>query len=175
MTLVANIFNNAYYAVLMPWRSQSLRGSASFLALLLRKQADMTDRSPPLPLLRRLRGDFRLRLPERHRADRRHHRSVPPASHVSLASTPKRTSLTPLFVRRPTPAGPQVFRAKYAPNYRIPFTVCMVFQALAFIAVGTCWYVTREQERETRRVTRARRREEKEGRVATKAVTEWAS
>jgi hypothetical protein len=114
MTLLAGIANNAYYAVLMPWRTQSLRGSseATFAFAFQNGIAQV--------------GGI---------------------------------------------IGPQVFRAKYAPNYRIPFAVCMAFQALAFFAVLAGWWVTRSVERETREVAEVRRKEKKEtGRVSVRQV-----
>ncbi len=67
--------------------------------------------------------------------------------------------------------GPQVFRAKYAPNYRVPFAVCMAFQGVAFLLALFTWWVTRDVERETRRVAAERKRVAKEeGRVSDKQV-----
>lgn len=64
-----------------------------------------------------------------------------------------------------------MFRAKYAPNYRIPFAVCMAFQGLAFLLALFTWWVTKDLERETRRVAAERKRVAKEeGRVSEKQV-----
>lgn len=64
-----------------------------------------------------------------------------------------------------------MFRAKYAPNYRIPFVVCMSFQAFCFFLALFTWWVTKDLERETRRVAAERKRVAKEeGRVSDKQV-----
>lgn len=67
--------------------------------------------------------------------------------------------------------GPQVFRSKYAPNYRVPFAVCMAFQGLTWFLVLLCWYINRDVERQTRQVAAERKRVAKEeGRVSEKQV-----
>ncbi|KAI5474718.1 hypothetical protein MNV49_002543 [Pseudohyphozyma bogoriensis] len=104
MTILAGFFNQAFYAVMMPWRSQSLQGGTN--------------------------------------------------TAFSFAFQNGLAQIGGII-------GPQVFRAQYAPDYRIPFIVCLVFQALAFIAVAATWYVTKDLERETRRVTAERRATEK--------------
>ncbi|WVQ82022.1 hypothetical protein IAT38_004150 [Cryptococcus sp. DSM 104549] len=56
----------------------------------------------------------------------------------------------------------QIFRSQYAPEYTIPFMVCVAFDGAAIFLVAYGWYLTRHSEAETRRVAGIRRKEGRE-------------
>lgn len=58
---------------------------------------------------------------------------------------------------------PQIFRAKYAPQYQQAFGIVMGLVAgCVLLTLGT-WWVTRRTERETRRLKLARMKVQREG------------
>ncbi|WVQ85841.1 hypothetical protein IAT38_008009 [Cryptococcus sp. DSM 104549] len=57
--------------------------------------------------------------------------------------------------------GPQIYRAKYAPRYTIPYIVCIIFLAASIAAVAVTWYLSSDIEKDTRRVAKLRRQEAK--------------
>lgn len=54
------------------------------------------------------------------------------------------------------PPGPQIFRAKYAPRYTVPYIVCLVFLVLSLLATLWTWWLTAPLEKETRRIAKIR-------------------
>ncbi|WVQ84828.1 hypothetical protein IAT38_006985 [Cryptococcus sp. DSM 104549] len=68
--------------------------------------------------------------------------------------------------------GPQIYRSKYAPRYTIPYIVCIIFFTVSIISVVVTWYLSRDIERETRRVAKIRRQEAKlKNAIAQEEVT----
>ncbi|KAL4885953.1 major facilitator superfamily domain-containing protein [Aspergillus karnatakaensis] len=61
--------------------------------------------------------------------------------------------------------GPQMFRSEYAPRYQVPFAVAMGLIGICSILTCITWWVTRETERDTRRLKLAKREAEKRGEV----------
>ncbi|TQN64610.1 putative transporter [Colletotrichum shisoi] len=59
--------------------------------------------------------------------------------------------------------GPQIFRSKYAPRYRISFAVAMALVGCCAIVTLVTWWVTRKTEADTRRLKRARVDAERRG------------
>ncbi|KAK0482181.1 MFS general substrate transporter [Armillaria novae-zelandiae] len=51
----------------------------------------------------------------------------------------------------------QIFQSKYAPRYTIPYIVCIVFFALALLAVLFTWYFSYGTEKQNRRLAKERR------------------
>ncbi|KAG7448395.1 MFS general substrate transporter [Guyanagaster necrorhizus] len=51
----------------------------------------------------------------------------------------------------------QIFQSKYAPRYTIPYIVCIIFFALALLAVLFTWYFSHDIEKENRRQAKERR------------------
>ncbi|KAK0192494.1 MFS general substrate transporter [Armillaria mellea] len=51
----------------------------------------------------------------------------------------------------------QIFQSKYAPRYTIPYIVCIVFFALALLAVLFTWYFSYDTEKQNRRLAKERR------------------
>lgn len=52
--------------------------------------------------------------------------------------------------------GPQIFRSAYAPRYRVSFAAAMALVACCIATTLLTWYVTRQTERDTRRLKLAR-------------------
>lgn len=46
--------------------------------------------------------------------------------------------------------GPQIFRAKYAPRYKLPYGICLMFIVLAGFMLAFCWYLTYHEESKQR-------------------------
>lgn len=68
--------------------------------------------------------------------------------------------------------GPQIFRSAYAPRYRVPFASAMgLVSACILVTLGT-WWVTRETEKDTRRLKLARRRAEARGETILEDVVD---
>ncbi|BGP46948.1 hypothetical protein JCM10450v2_002800 [Rhodotorula kratochvilovae] len=63
--------------------------------------------------------------------------------------------------------SPQIFRAKYAPRYTVPYTVSIVFIAVSVAATLWAWALSHEVEAETRRVARISFKEGKENNALT--------
>jgi nitrate/nitrite transporter NarK len=61
--------------------------------------------------------------------------------------------------------GPQIFRSKYAPHYTVPFAAAMGLVGLCVILTLVTWWVTRETERDTRRLKLAKIVAEKTGKT----------
>ncbi|KAK0219920.1 MFS general substrate transporter [Armillaria fumosa] len=51
----------------------------------------------------------------------------------------------------------QIFQSKYAPRYTIPYIVCIVFFALALLAVLFTWYFSYDTEKQNRHLAKERR------------------
>ncbi|KAK4689567.1 hypothetical protein P7C73_g526, partial [Tremellales sp. Uapishka_1] len=60
----------------------------------------------------------------------------------------------------------QIFRSQYAPDYAIPFAVCVVFLFLSIVAICVAWWKCKDIEIETRRVLKERQMAAKENKVA---------
>ncbi|GAA6034409.1 hypothetical protein JCM8097_002711 [Rhodosporidiobolus ruineniae] len=58
--------------------------------------------------------------------------------------------------------SPQIFRAKYAPRYTVPYIVSIVFLAVSVLSTFWAWWLSADVERETRRVAAVRFKEGKE-------------
>ncbi|OTA59293.1 putative pantothenate transporter [Hypoxylon sp. EC38] len=52
--------------------------------------------------------------------------------------------------------GPQIFRSAYAPRYQVSFAVAMVLVGCCMITTLVTWWVTRQTERDTRKLKLAR-------------------
>ncbi len=62
--------------------------------------------------------------------------------------------------------GPQIFRSQYASDgYKIPYSICTAAIAAGFFGGCLCWYLTRNLERDVRRVKLNRIKAEREGRL----------
>lgn len=59
--------------------------------------------------------------------------------------------------------GPQIFRSKYAPRYRQSFGAAMACVGTCALVTLATWWITRQTERDTRRLKRARVHAESEG------------
>ncbi|KAL2669757.1 hypothetical protein Neosp_015202 [[Neocosmospora] mangrovei] len=55
-----------------------------------------------------------------------------------------------------TIVGPQIFRAKYAPEYTVSFAVAMGMTGACILAICWTWWLTRETERQTRQLRKRR-------------------
>ncbi|RMJ01441.1 hypothetical protein CDV36_015817 [Fusarium kuroshium] len=55
-----------------------------------------------------------------------------------------------------TIVGPQIFRAKYAPEYTVSFAVAMGMTGACILAICWTWWLTRETERQTRHLRKRR-------------------
>ncbi|KAH8682296.1 major facilitator superfamily domain-containing protein [Xylariales sp. PMI_506] len=61
--------------------------------------------------------------------------------------------------------GPQLFRAVYAPRYRISFAVAMGFVGLCLLTILLTWWTTRDSEGKTRRLKIAKVAAAKDGKT----------
>lgn len=52
--------------------------------------------------------------------------------------------------------GAQIFQSKYAPHYTVSFAVAMDVVGACILATLLTWYVTRDTERRTREIKKAR-------------------
>lgn len=59
--------------------------------------------------------------------------------------------------------GPQIFRSKYAPQYKESFASAMALVGVCTLVTLVTWWITRQTEADTRRLKRARVRAEKQG------------
>ncbi|RSL83883.1 hypothetical protein CEP52_016594 [Fusarium oligoseptatum] len=55
-----------------------------------------------------------------------------------------------------TIVGPQIYRAKYAPEYTVSFAVAMGMTGACILAICCTWWLTRETERQTRHLRKRR-------------------
>lgn len=62
----------------------------------------------------------------------------------------------------PTLYTAQIFRAKYAPQYTVPFMICLAFWVITLITVLAVWWYMRDVEKESRRIAGLRRKVGKE-------------
>jgi hypothetical protein len=58
--------------------------------------------------------------------------------------------------------SPQIFRSKFAPRYTTPYIISIVFLVLSVLSTLWAWYLSKDVERETRRVAEVRYREGKD-------------
>lgn len=58
--------------------------------------------------------------------------------------------------------GPQIFRSKYAPRYRVPFASAMGLVGACSIVTLVTWWVTRKTEADTRRLKHLRVKAQKD-------------
>lgn len=63
--------------------------------------------------------------------------------------------------------GPQLFRAKYAPRYTIPYGTSLGFLVLSTLSVVWTWWLSFDIEKETRRVAKIRFEEGRERNVVS--------
>ncbi|KAJ5350431.1 hypothetical protein N7541_008158 [Penicillium brevicompactum] len=68
--------------------------------------------------------------------------------------------------------GPQMFRSKYAPHYTVPFAAAMALVGVCGILTLITWRVTRETERDTRRLKLAKLAAEKKGETILEDVVD---
>ncbi|CAI7640696.1 unnamed protein product [Penicillium bialowiezense] len=68
--------------------------------------------------------------------------------------------------------GPQMFRSKYAPHYTVPFAAAMALVGVCGILTLITWRVTRETERDTRRLKLAKIAAEKKGETILEDVVD---
>ncbi|KAJ5673849.1 hypothetical protein N7462_009288 [Penicillium macrosclerotiorum] len=68
--------------------------------------------------------------------------------------------------------GPQIFRSEYAPHYTLPFSVAIGLVGLCAILTLVTWWVTRETERDTRRLKLAKLAAEKRGEIILEDVVD---
>ncbi|KIW66256.1 hypothetical protein PV04_08455 [Phialophora macrospora] len=59
--------------------------------------------------------------------------------------------------------GPQIFQSKYAPHYTTSFAVAMAVLGGCIVITCVTWWVTRETERQTRRIKKLRMKAAKSG------------
>ncbi|ETI25369.1 hypothetical protein G647_02142 [Cladophialophora carrionii CBS 160.54] len=59
--------------------------------------------------------------------------------------------------------GPQIFQSKYAPHYTTSFAVAMAVLGACILITCVTWWVTRETERQTRRIKKLRMKAAKSG------------
>ncbi|KAL6240241.1 hypothetical protein RBB50_012869 [Rhinocladiella similis] len=52
--------------------------------------------------------------------------------------------------------GPQIFQSKYAPHYSTSFAVAMAFVGVCILVTCWTWWATKETERQTRKIKKAR-------------------
>jgi hypothetical protein len=65
-----------------------------------------------------------------------------------------------------------LFRSEYAPHYTVPFAVAMGLVGLCAILTLITWWVTRETERDTRRLKLAKMAAEKRGETILEDVVD---
>ncbi|OKL62347.1 hypothetical protein UA08_02828 [Talaromyces atroroseus] len=68
--------------------------------------------------------------------------------------------------------GPQIFRSKYAPHYTVPFSIAMGLVGLCVILTLVTWWVTRDTERDTRRLKLAKIAAERRGETILEDVVD---
>jgi nitrate/nitrite transporter NarK len=59
--------------------------------------------------------------------------------------------------------GPQIFQSKYAPHYTTSFAVAMGVLGACILVTSFTWWITRETERQTRRIKKLRIQAAKRG------------
>ncbi|KIX99639.1 uncharacterized protein Z520_04273 [Fonsecaea multimorphosa CBS 102226] len=59
--------------------------------------------------------------------------------------------------------GPQIFQSKYAPHYTVSFAIAMAIIGACIVITSITWWITRETERQTRRIKKLRMTAAKRG------------
>ncbi|KIW23996.1 uncharacterized protein PV07_09736 [Cladophialophora immunda] len=59
--------------------------------------------------------------------------------------------------------GPQIFQSKYAPHYTVSFAIAMAVIGACILVTSVTWWITRETERQTRRIKKLRMKAAKRG------------
>ncbi|CAG8204537.1 unnamed protein product [Penicillium olsonii] len=68
--------------------------------------------------------------------------------------------------------GPQMFRSEYAPRYTVPFAAAMGLVGMCGLLTLITWWITRETERDTRRLKLAKIAAEKRGETILEDVVD---
>ncbi|CAG7950335.1 unnamed protein product [Penicillium olsonii] len=68
--------------------------------------------------------------------------------------------------------GPQMFRSEYAPRYTVPFAAAMGLVGMCGLLTLVTWWITRETERDTRRLKLAKIAAEKRGETILEDVVD---
>ncbi|CAG8159722.1 unnamed protein product [Penicillium salamii] len=68
--------------------------------------------------------------------------------------------------------GPQMFRSEYAPRYTVPFAAAMALVGVCGLLTLVTWWITRETERDTRRLKLAKIAAEKRGEIILEDVVD---